>query len=295
VRTQSTFSFSLFAIAALAAACSSSTGSPVQGNASDSGSSSGGGSSSGTSNSSGGSSGGSGSGSGSSSGASSGTGSSSGGSSSGGSSSGSSSGGSSSSSSSGGDAAAAGPYPSGPYCAPATSSGHLATGCVIQNMTWIGYRNDLADAISTTKPYASYSLDDARKSGKRYAMVNVAEFYCPGCAQSAMDFQASGKAVVDAGGVLIEVLETTGFTAKASMSDLNAWVNKYSLVITTVKDPDTATGTPSLDYFGRRDQAYIIDLTTMKILQYINGNIGPTSGMNSGPLGMTAMHTLLGK
>jgi hypothetical protein len=33
----------------------------------------------------------------------------------------------------------------------------------------------------------------------------------------------------------------------------------------------------------------------MKIIQSINGNIGPAGNMNSGPLGMAAMHMLLGK
>ncbi len=46
---------------------------------------------------------------------------------------------------------------------------------------------------------------------------------------------------------------------------------------------------------GRRDQAYIIDLTTMKVLQYIDGSIVAAGSNNSGALGMAAMHKLLGK
>lgn len=181
--------------------------------------------------------------------------------------------------------AALGPYPSGPY--------GTKVGSVIANMTWIGYVDDPADAVATTKPYVMYSLDDARKSGKHYAMINLAETFCPGCQKSAGELAAGGPAVVNAGGVVIEVLETTGFTTQATKSDLTNWVNKYSLPITSVKDPD-GTGTPTLNALGQREQAYIIDLTTMKIIQIIAGDISGV-GATSGGKAMTAMHTLLGK
>src|SRR5688500_2960768 len=58
-------------------------------------------------------------------------------------------------------------YPSGPY--------GVAVGAVIANLSWVGYVSPAADAIATTKPYGAYSLDDARRSGKRYAMINLAE------------------------------------------------------------------------------------------------------------------------
>jgi hypothetical protein len=162
-------------------------------------------------------------------------------------------------------------------------------------MSWIGYEDDSGSVVATMNPYAAYTLDDARKSGKRYAMINVAEFDCPGCQNSAMELQSGGASVEQAGGLVIEVLETSGFVAIASMTDLTSWVNKYSLMVTTVKDPDSSTGTPTLTEFGRRDQAYIVDLTTMKILQYIDGSIVAASSGNSAGLAMTAMHTLLGK
>jgi hypothetical protein len=176
-------------------------------------------------------------------------------------------------------------YPIGPY--------GTKVGSVIANMTWIGYVDDAADAIATTKPYITYSLDDARKSGMHYAMINLAETDCPGCQKSAGELAMSGASVVTAGGIVIEVLETTGFVTQASKSDLTAWVNKYSLPVTTVKDPD-GTGTPTLTALGQREQAYIIDLTTMKIIQIIPGDITGV-GATSGGKAMTAMHTLLGK
>jgi len=197
-------------------------------------------------------------------------------------------------------------YPSGPYCTAAGSSGHLAVGCVLPNTSWIGYDDEAANALATTEPYAAYSLGDAfsnaRKSGKRYAMLNVAEFDCPGCQKSAGELGAvgdsgvsAGAAVVQAGGVVIEVLETAGFVDIATEADLQSWVSKYSLMVTTVEDPGASgTPSPSLAFFGQREQAYIIDLTTMKILQYIDGDITGV-GATSGGLAMTAMHQLLGK
>jgi hypothetical protein len=173
--------------------------------------------------------------------------------------------------------------------------------CVIQNLKWSGYVDDAADAIATSKPYRMYSLldvyNDARASGKKYAMLNIAEEVCPGCNNSATlmggTSATSGPAVVTAGGVMIEVLMTKGFTTPPAKMDLDQWVGSHSLNITTMEDLDTAL--PTSNELGRRDQAFIIDLSTMKIIQSINGNIGPAGNMNSGPLGMAAMHMLLGK
>jgi hypothetical protein len=178
-----------------------------------------------------------------------------------------------------------GAYPAGPY--------GVTVGSVIEDIQWIGYVDNLADAVATTEPYVPYSLNDARLSGKRYAMVNLGESDCPGCQKSAGQIAAGGKSVVDAGGVVIEVLETTGFTAQATKADLMAWIDKYSLPVTTVKDPD-GTGTATFNLLGRREQAYILDLSTMTILQIIEGDITGL-GATSGGKALTAMHTLLGK
>ena len=174
-------------------------------------------------------------------------------------------------------------------------NGLCMPGCVMPNMQWIGYVNDAADALSMTKPYVSYSLDDARQSGAKYAMINIAEFLCPGCAQSADDLSAGGAAVVQAGGVVVEVLMTDVFTMIATKQNLDSYVQNHMLSVTSVKDPDTSMGTPTYDQMGRRDQAYIIDLSNMTVIQCIDGNIAAMPGMNSGTLGLMAMHTLLGK
>jgi hypothetical protein len=208
-----------------------------------------------------------------------------------------SSGSSSSSGSSGSDASTSyGPYPSGPYCQPAGSLGHLSAGCVLPNTTWIGYADPKADAVATTKPFANYSLDDARKSGHRWAMINVAEFQCPGCAHSGTELEAMGAAVEKAGGVVIEVLETDGFQNCATQPDLMTWITRYSLEVTTVIDPGglntPPSPSPSLAFFGLRDQAYIVDLTTMKVTQYIAGSIAPVA-TNSAGLALQALDSLL--
>jgi hypothetical protein len=188
----------------------------------------------------------------------------------------------------------AGPYPSGPYCQPAGSGGHLDAGCVLPDTTWIGYAAPTGTVAASTAPYASFSLDDARKLGRRYAMINVAEFECPGCQNSATELEARSASIGKAGGLVIEVLETDGFITQATMTDLTYWVTNYKLYNTTVKDPD-GSGTPTLNLFGRRDQAYIVDLTTMTILQYIDGSIiNATPSENSAGLAMDQMDILLG-
>jgi hypothetical protein len=167
-------------------------------------------------------------------------------------------------------------------------------------MTWIGYDNETGTVNSYTLPYASYSLDQARKSGKRWAMINVAEFNCPGCRNSATELAAMGAAVVQAGGLVIEVLMTYNFTAIASKTNLDYWVDAPGagntlwgpLSVTTVKDPDNSSGTPSYNLFGRRDQAYIVDLKTMTITQYIDGAIVAQS-TNSAGLAMQALESKL--
>ena len=176
----------------------------------------------------------------------------------------------------------------------------MATGCVIPNLSWNGYVDDTADAVATTKPYVAYSLLDvynsARVSGKKYLMINIAESDCPGCQSSAMQMgmaSGGGASVDQAGGILIEVLMTTGFVAPPMKSDLDAWVNKYNLSFTVMADLSSALTTNNT--LGRRDQAYIIDLTTMKILKFEAGSIAGAGTSNSGPEGIAEMHTLLGK
>jgi len=61
-----------------------------------------------------------------------------------------------------------GQYPAGPY--------GRAVGDTFPLLAWEGYVNNAADAVSTTKPFGSYSSDDARKSGRAFMMVHVADY-----------------------------------------------------------------------------------------------------------------------
>ncbi len=179
-------------------------------------------------------------------------------------------------------------------------------GDVIQDMQWIGYVDTSANAVATTEPYVMYSLNDARMSGAHYAMIDLAESECPGCQQDATLMESGDSkatpavlpvtSVVQAGGVVIEVLETTGFVTQATQTSLQQWIGKYQLMVTTVKDPD-GTGTATLTALGGREHCYIVDLTTMKIVQFLTGDDlgGGTDAQYSGAQCMAQMHTLLGK
>jgi hypothetical protein len=67
------------------------------------------------------------------------------------------------------DADPFGPYPSGPY--------GNSEGSVLANLSWEGYVNLKADALSTTKPYAPTSLDALRRTpSKGYGLIHISEF-----------------------------------------------------------------------------------------------------------------------
>jgi hypothetical protein len=99
-----------------------------------------------------------------------------------------------------------------------------------------------------------------------------------------------GKQVVDAGGVMVEVLEQDVTTP--TKANLDAWVNNYGLTITSVKDPDNNQG-ETKSMLADREHAFIVDLSNMKILQVFTGSqagIGTPSATNA----MNMMLLLLG-
>jgi hypothetical protein len=101
---------------------------------------------------------------------------------------------------------------------------------------------------------------------------------------------AMGKQVVDKGGVMIEILAAVAGAAPQK-SDLDAWITTYNLPVTTVKDPDSMP-LASLTALVRREYTYIVDLSTMKI---VNRYIGSTdgSGISSAMTGMQTMLQIL--
>src|SRR5262245_27495115 len=100
---------------------------------------------------------------------------------------------------------------------------------------------------------------------------------------------AMGQQVIDAGGAIVEVLETTWFGV-SSRSDLDAWVNTYRLPVTSViDDPARAPALQTFNALGQREEAYVIDLRTMRIISRIQGSV---AGIGT-PSAKTAMEQLL--
>lgn len=63
-----------------------------------------------------------------------------------------------------------GPYPAGPYGA--------VVGAVLIDLPLQGYVNDEGLVLSDQKPFlASYSLQNLRETGARYALVHVSAFF----------------------------------------------------------------------------------------------------------------------
>jgi hypothetical protein len=82
---------------------------------------------------------------------------------------------------------------------------------------------------------------------------------------------AQGKSVVDAGGAVVEILMTKA-GGPVARADLDAWATKYPFVTTTLMDPP-GSGTPTFDAWGRREQTFVVELSTMKIVKKISGSI----------------------
>jgi hypothetical protein len=91
---------------------------------------------------------------------------------------------------------------------------------------------------------------------------------------------ANGKAVLDKGGIIIEVM-----AHGETRANMDAWITTYKLPITTVRDPDNMQN-QTLDALVLREYNYIVDLATMKIVDRMSGStagIGApatTAGMN---------------
>ncbi|MGZ7033153.1 MAG: hypothetical protein ACXVIJ_14430, partial [Thermoanaerobaculia bacterium] len=81
---------------------------------------------------------------------------------------------------------------------------------------------------------------------------------------------AQGKTVVDAGGVIIEILETRSFGAPTK-ADLDAWVKTYKLPVTSLIDP-ASKPLQTFNSYGRRENTFVVDLRTMKILKKVSGS-----------------------
>ncbi len=71
--------------------------------------------------------------------------------------------------------------------------------------------------------------------------------------------------------MIIEVLQTRAFAAPTK-SDLDTWINGYSLPVTSVIDPPSKPKA-TFDTYGGREQVFVLDMRTMKILRYVQGSV----------------------
>jgi hypothetical protein len=101
------------------------------------------------------------------------------------------------------------------------------------------------------------------------------------------------KKIVDAGGLIIEVLASKVGAAQPSEADLRAWVDKGTLIVHSLIDPP-GNANATLNAFGIRETAVIVDLRTMKILKKINGSTAGTPPSSIQQL-LTEMLTLVTK
>jgi hypothetical protein len=165
-------------------------------------------------------------------------------------------------------------YPKGPY--------GTQPGDTFPFLRWEGYVESPADAgLVSSGPWTTYSSDDLRRSGKLLAIVHLTDFDCPGCRHAATQLDAR---VADAGAdgpAVVEVLGSDSIQATiADRAHLDAWITTFGLVVTTVIDApghDFAT----LQSFGVRETALVLDLATMQVVYRSTGDLAP-----DGPTGL---------
>ena len=78
--------------------------------------------------------------------------------------------------------------------------------------------------------------------------------------------------MVDANGVVVEVLQTSGF-ATPTEEQLDAWINTYDLTVTSVIDRDPDPELETFDALGIREQVFVIDLGNMTIVYQFAGSV----------------------
>ncbi len=148
-------------------------------------------------------------------------------------------------------------YPAGPY--------GTKVGTVIANLDLVG-RVSFDDAASPAIGYEwkDASLNDVRKSGKKYALIFLPAIWCTPCRPNAEALAAEAKDVNARGGLIVQIL-VDGSPPDTAPTKANAdtWVKTVSSNFTTLIDPP---GKPlrTKEAFGW-DYALVVDLSTMKI------------------------------
>jgi hypothetical protein len=149
-------------------------------------------------------------------------------------------------------------------------------------LRWEGYVEGRADAaLVSSSAWTTYTSDDLRRSGKRWAIVHLTDFDCPGCRHAATELDAR---VADAGAMgpaVVEVLGSVSIEAlPADRAHLDAWITTFAPSVTAVIDaPGHEFAT--LRSFGVRETALVLDLATMQVVYRSTGDLGP-----DGPTGL---------
>jgi hypothetical protein len=162
--------------------------------------------------------------------------------------------------------------------------GHYGTevGNTFPFLRWEGYVEGRVDGgLVSDGPWTTYSSDDLRRSGKRLAIVHLTDFDCPGCRHAATELDAR---MADAGTddpAVVEILGSISIqAAPADRNHLQAWITTYGLYVTTVIDaPGHELAT--LNSFGIRETALVVELATMQVVYRSTGNLAP-----NGPTGL---------
>lgn len=154
--------------------------------------------------------------------------------------------------------ATAGVFPSGPY--------GYEVGQTLADVRFEGYVNAEGRGLSTAQPFRSTSMHELRGGGRGYALVVVAEFFCGGCQASARDLADRSRAILDAGGVVVMVLSSQGYTARPDREALDAWVRTYGLEVTAVIDAPEEPFPASQSRYGGYDSALVVDLASMRVV-----------------------------
>jgi hypothetical protein len=156
-------------------------------------------------------------------------------------------------------------YPSGPY--------GTSVGATLADLDFAGYvRFAAGSALATTAPWATFSFAELRATCKQYALVHLAAAWCGPCQQSSIGLAQSWSTVKPKGGLLVEVLaDGTPSGTAPTRTLLDAWVSQTNTPYTSLIDAPTSP-LRALDTLGF-DMAYVVDLSTMKILYVQQGGV----------------------
>ncbi len=102
---------------------------------------------------------------------------------------------------------------------------------------------------------------------------------------------AEGKAAIDSGALVVDILYAGPIGLPPSDTELAAWVQAEDLHVTVVRPKP---GDPSLTELQSREWTYIVDLNTMKIVWT---GFGSYIGLNPNSMhvALTQLHAFLGK